>query len=389
MSSEIYEITHEFASIWIATDNQPGVDYSYGGTRMVRPHLEDVKVYEVLERLMFDESQLKNQLINIALRRDALSAYEDRVPSGFLESRVGGARCVIRPRTQKIASILANPEHPEFYTIISQVFKQVGSFLNDQQGKIKLTPDFGRFAGLADILAEFTSHVLGIRCEDGGCGGKASYTSTGIIAAFETVAPSYNKNEAITLIGSAGALGSDVLAYFLREDYTNLAICDLVYDGHNGHNGVTAPNNLTQLPSKQRAFTEPCLRRGGVIIATTVGHELEHSAWQVMPLGTILLLAHNLSIPTGEAGVELMRKISAQSILALPGQILTLGGALTSRLEWFWRQSKSGLLFDKELAHLIVQDVVKFWVQESLASSEPTPYEFMSKCTQLQPQLAV
>src|ERR1700692_5014242 len=107
-------------------------------------------------------------------------------------------------------------------------------------------------------------------------------------------------------------------------------------------------------------LTDHCLRRGGAIIATTVGKELEHSHWELIPSNTKLLLAHNLSVPDGSEGTALMRSIEKQGVFALPGQLLTLGGALTSRLEWFWRQSRPEQPFDKQLAHAVVGDVVRF-----------------------------
>ena len=61
------------------------------------------------------------------------------------------------------------------------VFEPIGKQLNKLGGILKLTPDFGRFSGLADILAEYTEHSLGISCNSGGCGGKSSFTTTGIL----------------------------------------------------------------------------------------------------------------------------------------------------------------------------------------------------------------
>ena len=87
-----------------------------------------------------------------------------------------------------------------------------------------------------------------------------------------------------------------------------------------------------------------------------------------------------MAIPLGESGKQLMQGIQQRDILAFPGQVLTLGGALTSRVEWFWRQSKPGISFDKPLAHLIVADVVKFLVTKTQALAQSlniTPYEAM------------
>jgi len=226
----VYEIEHRFADVWIARDDDNTFDYYYGGTRMVSPSTENAVVRDTLDRLMLYESSLKNHLINMALRQGILDNYGERLPNGFLTSAVGGARCIIRPRDVKTAAALSTTDNSGFYPTISAIFETIGELLNREHGKIKLTPDFGRFAGLADILFEYTPHVLGIRCEIGGCGGKSSYSTTGILSALEVIEIHRYRESPVTLIGSAGAMGSDVLKYFLQEGYKNLAICDLVYD---------------------------------------------------------------------------------------------------------------------------------------------------------------
>jgi hypothetical protein len=376
VTTEVFEITHSSADVWVARDDLPGVNYAYGGTRMVKPHMDSAEISTVLSRLMYYESSFKNHLINHAIRQGAVNDYADALPAGFLESVVGGARCIIRPRTAALASVLKDPRHPEFQATIAPIFQEIGVFLNKRGGDIKLTPDFGRFAGLSDLLAEFTPHVLGIRCEAGGCGGKSSYSTSGIIAALQVHNIAAYKHQPITLIGSAGALGVDVLAWFESEGYTDIAVCDLVYD--DPASGVTAPDGHRQLPSRKKAFTDACLRRGGVIVATTVGEELENSNWELMPEGTLLFLAHNLAIPAGEAGTTLMDKIAARGVYAVPGQVLTLGGALTSRVEWFWRQARVNEPFDKPLAHTVVRRVVSFLVAETdriVRAKGVTPYK--------------
>ncbi len=378
--SDITRISHPFAEIWIAKDEQTNIDYAYGGTRLVSYSALDEEVEEELKRLTLYESSLKNRLINFTLRakQESLSKYSDRLPQGFLESHVGGGRCLIRPTSPRIEAILKNPHHPAFHDTLLPLFREIGEFLNEQGGRIKLTPDFGRFAGLSDMLALFTPHVLGIKCEEGGCGGKSSYSSTGVIAAMEVLVHHRFKDFPLTLIGSAGAMGCGVLDYFLREGFSNIAICDLVYE-KSCLNSDPA-NGPIQLPSQKGMFTNECLQRGGLIVATTLGHELACSNWQYVPAHTLLLLAHNLAIPEGEAGITLMRTIASRDIIAIPGQILTLGGALTSRLEWFWRQANPGRPFDKPQAHLVVRDVVTFLISLILKRAEETrltPYEAM------------
>lgn len=376
--TKIEKLDHHLAEIIIVSDNNSSVNYSYGGTRMVAPDIQSIEAQEICKTLMWAESLLKNRLINAALREGALDNYKDRLPFGFLESKVGGARCVIRAKHQEVANVLVQPDHQDWDATISPIFKAIGEFLNQNQGDIKLTPDFGRFAGLADVLYQFTPHSLGIDCEKGGCGGKSSYSATGIISAIEILGCHHHKEKNVTLIGAAGAMGSDVLKYLLKEGYQNLAVSDLVYDSP--ASGITPPDNVIVCSSKQSAFTVDCLERGNLIVATTVGEELENSFWEIIPKDSVLLLAHNMAIPSGEKGKKLMQAIQKQGVLAIPGQVLTLGGALTSRVEWFWRQSNPGMPFDKPLAHLVVTDVVKFLVVTILELSKSlniTPYEAM------------
>jgi hypothetical protein len=125
-----------------------------------------------------------------------------------------------------------------------------------------------------------------------------------------------------------------------------------------------------------------------VIVATTWGQELENSDLAMLTPRTHLLLAHNLSVPSGRPGVDLMRQVAARQVTALPGQVLTLGGALTARLEWFWRQSRPNEPFDKPLAHEVVSTVVSYWVDMALrcADSEGiTPYEAILRLVQTSP----
>jgi hypothetical protein len=230
-------------------------------------------------------------------------------------------------------------------------------------------------------LACYTPHVLGVRCEDGGCGGKSSYTTSGIIAVFEQMEKSKEKDENITLIGSAGELGSEMLNYLVQQEFKKIAVCDLAYDTSSStFPEMAALPNLTMLPSQNGRFTNACLKRGGIILATTIGRELENSNWQIIPPGTVLLLAHNLALPEYEEGVALVRSLAKQKVLVIPGQLMTLGGALTSRIEWFWRKANPGSTFNKSLAHSVVKEVVKFWMGELTYASDKsgmTLYEEM------------
>lgn len=369
-------IQHELADIWIADDGQQQTAYAYGGTRTVPADTSDADAIALLHHLLTSESLVKNRLIDLALREGALGRLSAQTPAGFATSSVGGARCVIRPRDNTTAAILADPSRPDFGDFAAAIFAATGAALNRIGGRVLLTPDFGRYAGLADLLLQHTPFVLGIRCERGGCGGKSSYSATGVLAVLDALRPDWG--QPVTLIGAAGALGSAVLSGLAPRGATDLAVADIAYEG----GAEPAPPAYARLPARFGAFSEPCLRRGGLLIATTVGHELERSAWELLPAGSTLALAHNLALPPGEQGLALAAHLLAHGVHVLPGQLLTLGGALTARLEWFARQADPDSPFDKELAHTVVYQV-SAWLADAVAreaaASGATPLATLSR----------
>ena len=377
MNYEIHELSTENADVWIGAIRNEDYDYCYGGTRMVQPEASDEEAKEDLVRLMIEESHLKNCLINKALATGLLDDLASELPPNYLNSKVGGGRCIIRPRSAKVYEVMSDPEHPEFDSVLSEIFRDVGELLNQHKGKIKLTPDFGRFAGLADVLSRFTPHVLGVRCEIGGCGGKASYTVTGILGALEKLNLLQDTKTEVTLIGSDGALGSEIMTFFAEKRPSRLAVADLAYN-----NGTRPPEELLHLGSKPGQFTNECLQRGGTLVMTTWGEELENSDLDAIPAGSNVILAHNLSVPPNENGCSMMRRLAGEGTLALPGQMLTFGGALTSRLEWFWRQNHPDADFTpkKPLAHEIARRVAVALTGEILDLAERedlVPFEAM------------
>jgi hypothetical protein len=377
MEYDVHFVTSPVCDAWIAGIQDPEAAYCYGGTRMVPPTTSDIEAQEDLVRLMFEESHLKNRLINRALASGLLDDLTGALPAGFLASRVGGGRCIMRPKNPWLYAIMRHPGHPEFPPVISVIFQEIATLLNALGGRIKLTPDFGRFAGLADELAAFTPHVLGVRCAMGGCGGKASYSVTGIVSAMQCLGLA-DRYDRLTLIGAAGALGEGVLAFLRGLGARDLAVADIQYAA----GAAQPPADLEQLPAVAGRFTDECLRRGGTLVMTTWGTELEHSNLDCIPAGTRLILAHNLALPPGEPGRELAQSLAERDIFVLPGQLLTLGGALTSRLEWFWRQHcpETDFTPQKPLAHQVVARVVAFLAGESTDLAERqglTPYEAM------------
>ena len=73
-----------------------------------------------------------------------------------------------------------------------------------------------------------------------------------------------------------------VLAHFLARGISPLAACDLAYDTPQG---TSVPAGSRHLRSCPRQFTAESLERGGMIVATTIGDELEHSPWEAIPPG--------------------------------------------------------------------------------------------------------
>lgn len=349
-----YVIDNEYSQIWcIEYPYADSLDYCYGGTRTVVPEMEDENVYDRISYLGVYESGLKNVLINDMIQDGTFDELAGRLPDGFLRSSVGGGRCLIQPKNESNLEAILNMDDDRNKEILASIFNDLGAFLNDKNGSLKLTPDFGRYAGLADLLHEHTNNVLGINCDDGGCGGKASYTSTGIIQAAESMGA--KKDVPMTIIGAAGACGCGVVDYFINKGYGDLAVCDLYYD--NSHGGGVETERLKAkgvkvLKSEDGKFTDECLSRGGIIIATTVGGEFLNSNNVAIKDGTILLLAHNECIHVCEEDYKAVDDLlSKRDITVVPGQLLTFGGALTSRIEWFYRENKTGEYFDKPLAH--------------------------------------
>lgn len=373
MPVEIYSLRTPAADAWVAWDGVEGNSYAYGGARMVTWRTPNEQAIAVLHSLMQYESSWKNTLINTAIEAGAVDDLADRLPSGFLASRVGGARCVMRPHDEAVAAVMSDPSHPEFEHTIDQLFAPLGELLNDRDGRVKLTPDFGKFAGMADVLHRHTSHVLGVSRENGGCGGKSTYSATGIVAAYDAlVEADLVGTSRVTLVGSAGAMGETVTQALLNRRDRELTVCDLKYEDGT----EVPPAGARHTVSAAGRLTDEVLTNADVTIAATWGGELINSRHDLIQPDKILLLAHNLAIPTGVDGLELTRGLSRPGVLVIPGQILTLGGALTSRLEWFSRAT-GVRTFDKPLAHQVVCRVVRYWVCQlaEQALDGNNPYE--------------
>ena len=364
-SENVYVIDSEYAELWVAENGQvEEADYYYGGTRTVPFDSSDKECLDRILYLKNFESGLKNVFINDVISSGRLESIKDEVPDGFLGSRVGGGRCIIRPKSKELYDIIMDTSHEKHCGVVDGMFCKLGEFLNGRNGKIKLTPDFGRFVGLADMLHKYTENVLGVRCEDGGCGGKASYTSTGIIEAIEVLGFNKDKNIPVTLVGADGAVACAVLDYLIEQKYSDIAVCDLSYDNPQRSEEVRRLKELgiKILPAEYGRFTVPCLERGGLFIAVTVGGEFLNSELSAVKDGTVMLMAHNEVISVNEKSLsDIDRFLEEKDVKVIPGQLLTFGGAMTSRLEWFFRCSRRGdELFNKPLAHKAVRLAVDY-----------------------------
>lgn len=356
----VKKLATPLADVFIGMSEDDCVDYHYGGTRLLPPDTTDSEATQTLLYLMTFESTVKNKLINLALAEGAVEDLSNMLPSGFVESKVSGGRCLIRPVDVIAYSVLSEaPGSAANEYALRSVLKPLGEELNTLGGRLKLTPDFGRYAGLADVLYLYTPHSLGIKCPDGGCGGKASYTATGVKQAIDVLSP--QASASISLIGSCGAIGSDVLDSILAQTrFSTIAVCDYKYD----EDPDTYPvlGTTRHVASEKGRFAADSLK-ADVIVACTYGGELEQSPyWKLRPQ-SLMMLAHNIALSYNDKSAKVINWCDEHNVDLIPGQILTLGGSLTSRLEWFWRVGHPGIEFDKPLAHKVVSRVTSFLVE--------------------------
>ncbi|WKU02985.1 hypothetical protein [Micromonospora sp. HUAS LYJ1] len=365
---------------WIGSLRRDTDDYAYGGLRLVGPGVGEADARILLGDLLWGESLLKNLMITHALQQGALDRFAHTTPGGFRHSRVGSARCIVRIRDEATFTLLRNPSHPRFEATLTPILASIGDYLNGQRGRITLTPDFGPYASTADLLHRSTPHVLGIRQELGGCGAKAAYAAVGLVASFDRL--HVPPETPIAVIGAAGAMGTRLLSHLVYQGYRDLTVCDIAYQDGRGRTDV--PANTRRVPAQPGRFPAECLDRGGVVVATTWGRELVNSDLAAIRPGTYLLLAHNLSVPRGATGTAMLRTLAANHVVVLPGQLLTLAGALAARLEWYGRRCRPGEPFDSEFARELSRVLAAYWTDLVLSRSRrdgTTPYETLLSLT--------
>jgi len=370
-------------------------------------------------------------------QRDIPIGY--KVPDPYRYLRFLGGRCVILPLTPHVYEVLLHPKHQDAHRINDAIFSVVGRFLNGRAdgvlidalgevvstnfripcGALFLTPDFGPNAQLANIANEHTPQILGVKPEVGGGAGKSAYTVSGFMGAFvacmrEGLLAGHRdlSNVPITIIGAGGEMGADTCRRLASGcDFaepigtaTNVRVCDLRFDSWltkaGGLNIRTADEHELALPGSWRVidsapgrFTDEALRGDGtpgVIIAMTWGRELENSNIDVIPEGSLLLMAHNFSFPEGVRGIEMSRRLAMRGIWAFPGQLLTAGGAANSRLEIAFRASRGytkaheGLeieMYPKRLGHELVFAIMNFLAEVSIRhcrDTDESPLEAMA-----------
>ncbi len=417
---------------------------SYGGTRLAKPKEGIEKAIESLLVLAYNESGTKHTILNSVISQDTLKDIIDKdektkvdlfpptgssmpaiqkgyeVPSSFFNLKFRGGRCVILPKDETVYQSLLGRDHGIYH----KVFEPVGAFLNgfieaDEinyhgltigrnsilPGSLFLTPDYGSNAEVADILYEYTPHVLGVTPNRGGGGGKSSYTTSYMKGFFE----SYLKNNSyfnntdtpVVLVGSAGAIGSDFAKYIEARGYKNVTVCDLNYDLANvvtnadrktiqlkSGGTVDIPASWTVVDAEQGRFTDRALSgdRPKLFIMTSVGHELQKSNFNLIPDGSMLFLAHNFSLPDDPGEQDaLSGSLSRKKVDFISGPALTPGGALYSRLEIAHR-AQQGISFDgtsttrfpKMLMHAVAKSIGEKVADEIHKAKSGNPSIFLA-----------
>lgn len=458
-------------------------DFAYGGTRLgkyLNNKTESSKrAIKSVNFLALAESHIKHTIINRAVREGCLEKLIDpltfkvqrklkaendlqndiekgyKIPEEYLALEIKGARCIILPHSEQIESILKDTNNPKFNEISNKILKEIGNFLNgsalhDQidlegnilqkvalvKGSINLTPDFGRFAQIADLLNNFTPQVLCINANAGGCSGKVAYTVTGILAGLEACIDNglsnLDQETKVTFIGSAGALGRVILEQFKEKALSNVRVADLQYrldkifrikteadleqlkiktyslQTHNTFKIITLNHDVLEvkindqvielvdggyqvipatwevISSVESKYTDEALNQKGIIISTAIGREIENSNYQLIPSGTLFIAAHNIALPLGKEGLKIVNYLHDKGVFFIPGQPLTLGGALTSRLEACHRafykitkknEGKNNVFFPKRLAHEIVKDIVYYLIDTIIKNKALSPWE--------------
>jgi len=100
-----------------------------------------------------------------------------------------------------------------------------------------------------------------------------------------------------------------------------------------------------------------------------------------------------MAISLGNKGLKIVKNLAKQNVICVPGQVLTLGGALTSRLEACHRaehkiikanEGKNIVTFPKRLAHEIVKDIIYHITTNIITRKNLTPWEAMLKYANLE-----
>jgi|GEM_PF-6727272 len=459
----IHFILHDNSEISCPQQLKPvlNANSSYGGTRAEPPLEGDyqqsrLNAIQSLIKLAFYESHVKHKYISKTNERGALDGLishngkitqhlksqndlQQDIPKNFdfsrdfLQLNFNGGRVVILAHNKKIHEVIINANHPQAYELYTAIFKEVGKFLNGQKeankidingnllernsqispGALFITPDFGPNKKLADYAHEHTPQVLGVDASVGGGGGKAAYTVSGFFGAFDAVLEEgffdrYDKNLPISLIGAAGAMGSDTAKRLAQRGFTNVTVSDIAYDYNqiikidsktneklvpildnekyrmNGEAFQRIPSSWSVAAAESQKFTDAALGNNDkprIIIAMTFGMALENSNIDAIPNNSILLLAENWSIPIGYEGLKIVQYLLSRSIITFPGQAITAGGAGNSKVEIFFRATTKGGItkamanqdkptYYKRLGHEIVYRQIKQGAKDLLAISK-------------------
>jgi len=345
-------------------------DYFSGGIHLMRPGTSDAQVIDRACRPITEDAGPPNQIINTVFGNDDfqrdLSSRE--LPKGYVD----GACCVIRPKDESTRVALSNPHIHTFEPVVRAIFEPLGQALNLQNGQVKLTT-YGRHSRPAELLSEYTPHARGLSDSRRGCGGPSPYTATGIMSVlFALNLMAEQQQHRVTLIGADGALGRKLQEQFLMTAF-DLAVADINYQ-----EGLSIPpDGFSLLPAERGRFADECLVRGGIIIAATSDEILDKSNWHLIPPGSYLILAHDLSLnPSTDQG--LVQALQERKVTLIPSQLLMLGYNVVIRLEDLHLKTNADVPFKSDVAGSIVWRASQFVsaaVNRLVQEKALTPFE--------------
>jgi len=338
--------------LFVADTHISPIDWGYAGARKLNVLSVDEGIKQILE-LGIDSSGRKLALLKNFKERvlKELSEKEKQeLPSTFLTNTPNhpGCRVGIIPKNRLYCESLSSPYHPQFHVVINEIYEKVALFLNTYfNHSFKITPDFGSFTKVADIINVYTPDCLTISQKHGGLN-KSRCTAAGFIGGIHVIGNYFNCLDhatPINVIGAGGALGTVMMEWLREKGYCNVTLCDLRFDA-----ALDCPTQtfLPQLPSgwkivkSSKGIPKAMQERGGLIVCFAYENELRNSNLSHFKPGTVLVFGQNHSLPPGEEGKQLVKTLAEQNVTVFDGSSTTVGGSASSVIEWDYRTDNPG-----------------------------------------------